>query len=699
MADNYVQFDQESMTMRFGSAETIYTERLTDGRLLYCGLTGNGIPGSKPEEIRETPSFDLVINGITLDQGWLFDHCTLVDTECTLTLQSELLPLSLEVITLAGNNGCFERRMTVCNLSDTPLTLTSVVPFKGIAWVLEHNFRENIQDNTIMPFSVGRFWNLDWGYEGAFEWNDIRINQGVYAETLRGQSGHSSPFLIMRNNIYGGHFLVMLEWSANWRAEVFTELMNIDAPLRNRGVFLNFGIMPVTKAPLKIIRPGERIDIPSVIFALSYHGFDSLIQGLHAFERDFIFKKPVFEDQPVIYNNSGYMVDRMTEEKLYADIDIASDIGSEMYVIDAGWHSETNEPWFESVGDWEHKSRLPNDLFPVFNYARSKGLKCGLWVEIEAAAPTSKIAKEHPDWFVTRYGKAIERQLDLAKPEVAAHVELTLETIIEKYSLNLLRTDFNMYPFEGGTNIVCGIPENNQYSHIQAIYGIFDRIGLKYPLLQLENCCGGGGRTDCGMVRRFTTTWTSDWCRLPRAAQILNGMTMTLPPEYVGRNLAAGGTSAKESDIASNMHAVILGHPCILMLTPSLSEGNPCTMRAAKKYIKIYKEFIRPFIRHSLVYHHTPVIEGFDGRGWCVLEYVSEDRTRAVAGIFRLSEPEECYRMRFRGLDLSLEYHVSLEPAGLTFSKTGYELSQAGFIVDIMSPNTSVLIILKSKEY
>ena len=51
----------------------------------------------------------------------------------------------------------------------------------------------------------------------------------------------------------------------------------------------------------------------------------------------------------------------------------------------------------------------------------------------------------------------------------------------------------------------------------------------------LENCGAGGGRTDIGLMKRFSHTWVTDWMMPPRAFQISNGMTMALPPEYIDR--------------------------------------------------------------------------------------------------------------------------------------------------------------------
>lgn len=96
------------------------------------------------------------------------------------------------------------------------------------------------------------------------------------------------------------------------------------------------------------------------------------------------------------------MEHELTEERLRGEIDFAAAIGGELFMVDAGWFGNVGKAWWDTTGDWQAGDRLPNDLFPVFEYARQKGLQCGLWVEIESAGKDSKVATDHPDWFIRR---------------------------------------------------------------------------------------------------------------------------------------------------------------------------------------------------------------------------------------------------------------------------------------------------------
>ena len=68
--------------------------------------------------------------------------------------------------------------------------------------------------------------------------------------------------------------------------------------------------------------------------------------------------------------------------------------------------------------------------------------------------------------------------------------------------------------------------------------------------------------------------------------------------------------------------------------------------------VALYKDFVRPFIATSKIYHHTPTLSSPEPQGWGVLEMTSDDRTRGIAGFFQLSAPQNPeYLFRARGLD------------------------------------------------
>ncbi len=705
---NAIFSDVEKKRFQYGSDLSIYTERFIDGRLLCAGYQDNGVTIYELSEFSDKPAFDLVIDGESLGCGWEFmDFVSSGDefgnTKGTLMLKHTLKPVQLKMVTSCCGFGFFKRSMEITNLSDeAALGLTSVVPLKGCIWHMTDNLTENLRDNTVMPYSIGRFKDVHWSNEGNFDWQDISLNTGIFFASTQGQSGHGSPFFVLRNNIFGGYFVCQMGWSSNWKTSFFADYNN-DRHVQDTKIRLDFDVMPVSSSPARLIAPGETIQAPEVHFGMSHIDFDTAIQNLHAYLRKSVLRQVGDGLQPVIYNQAGYMTPApaqpdMSEEGLKQEVDIAAEIGAELFMIDAGWFGKNGQEgtdWGNTTGDWYAAEGLPNDLFPVYEYARSKGLKCGLWVEAETAGSKSKLAEEHPDWFITQYGKTIERILDLSKPQVKNFVESEIIRLIERYELDMFRLDYNSCSPDGGFNYRDGRNENTHWKHVEAIYEIFENVGKRFPHLQLENCASGGGRTDIGIVSKFTTSWVSDWFKMLRTVRILNGMSMALPPEYVNRSYGVGMESSYHGNADTQMHVIFMAHPTLFGITPSLAEANPAIMACAKKYIKIYKEFIRTFHRTAKVYHHTPVIPGADGSGWCALEYVSEDQEKAVAVVFRLVNAEEkVYTLKFRGLKKGINYQARIEPEGSQFIINSYALSREGLEICLDTALTSQMIIL-----
>ena len=698
MTTRITELQEPQRGWRYHSGTTVYTERFRDGRLIAASLQDTGIPCHARDEDPSTPAFDLQVDGESLAFGWDVAGSTLTgegtDAPGTcLRLRHGLKPVDLEIVTQAGGDGFLRRRMRLTNTSKTAtLGLTAVTPLAGVLWPMQDALRENLHDSGGVPYRVGWMQDVEWGNEGNFQWQDVPLNTELAFGSRRGRSGHTTPFAVAHNSVYGGYLVLGLSWSANWRMSFLCDYS------RNGSSRLLFTAAPAAPAPMRLLGPGESVALPEVHFGLNHEGFDEAVQSWHAYLRRHVLRRVGDGRQPVIYNHWGYMEHEMSEDGLRREIDTAAAIGAELFMVDAGWYADANTPWWETTGNWQAGNRLPHDLFPVFDYARGKGLQCGLWVEIESAGKASKLAAEHPDWFITRYGKPVERVLDLARPEIREYVEGTILRLIERYRLDMFRLDYNLDAWEGGFNPRDGRQENTLWRHVEAIYAIFDRVRERFPDLQLENCSSGGGRTDLGLNSRFTTAWISDWMRMPRTVRILNGMSMALPPDMLNRLFGVAMNGSSRGNPETQLQAILLAHPTVSGLTPTLAEANPELLRLVRKYLDIYKAFIRPFHREARVYHHTPVLPGADGAGWCVLEYASADRRRAVAGVFRLVNADaDEYRLRLRGVDPARRYRITIEPGGLTTAADGLALLQQGLTVRLDTPLSSRLLLCEAE--
>ena len=492
------RWDHEGPGWLRHSGATVQVERMRDGRLLAASLQNTGVPFKPKHESGGQPSFLLEIDGDSLNFDW-----TLVSSEITtdpqtgwpgdrIVLRHARKPVEVTISTDASGGGLFRRRISLRNTATAgSWGISKVSPFASVLW-------QGSRPGISAPFAVGSFQENLWGHEGTFTWRNLPVNAEFTIGSERGRSGWGSPWAVCRNQITGGYLLVALAWSANWRIGLYTSLSAND-----QSSHLRCEVGPTGPAPLRIVSAGETVELPEVHFGMGYDDFDALIQAWHTHIRSGVLTQDTIP-QPVILNHWGYMEHELEESRLHAEIDIAAEIGAELFMVDAGWFGNRGQNWYNTVGDWKAGDRLPGDLFPVFDHARARGLQVGLWVELETAdSKGSELAKAHPDWFLTRYGKTVDRLLDLSKPEVAAHLEAVCINLVERYRLDMFRLDYNTDANEGGFNQRDGRMENTTWRHVEVLYGIFERLKKRFPNLQLENCSSGGGRTDIGIASRF----------------------------------------------------------------------------------------------------------------------------------------------------------------------------------------------------
>ena len=103
-----------------------------------------------------------------------------------------------------------------------------------------------------------------------------------------------------------------------------------------------------------------------------------------------------FQERNRNWYKKPYLAD-MTFERMMKEIDVAHQMGIEVFVIDAGW--------FEKTGDWNpNLKRFPDGLKSISNKLKENGMKLGLWFNPTVAAVSSKMLKAHRDCVRTMNG-------------------------------------------------------------------------------------------------------------------------------------------------------------------------------------------------------------------------------------------------------------------------------------------------------
>ncbi|MCL5997235.1 MAG: alpha-galactosidase, partial [Chloroflexi bacterium] len=573
--------------VRFDTGLVVYQEALVNGQYLVANTSAMGRPKprewvwkalnggadqTRPLRTRQH-AFQLEVDGQLLADRWAWADAGEAESarpgcrESVVTLRHTLRPVAVQVHTRLDDTPFLARWLTITNTGDHPAALAQVCPWSGQVWDAVGGPWNSIElvDLEHAPFRLGRFTDSTAGTEGSFDW--ASVPDGLYGfETLNGRSGWGAPFFILRNDVTGETMLGHFAYSGNWRVELFNDHEPARRPISDARLYAQVGF--AGPAPLRVLGPGESTTTPEVHLGFLYGDLDTCIQALHAHERrSVILPQPEGKEHRVEVNHTGYTRnDQITESQLYEEIDVAADVGVELFMLDAGWFGGGAEAWWETVGDWDRESPLlTKGVRAAFDYAHARGMLCGLWVEAERMGPKSRLLRDHPDWQMNHRGQMIPN-VDLSKPEVARYVEDTITGLVEKYQLDCFRLDYNISMGEGGERERGGYTENVLWRYYDALYGIFDRVHQRFPTLLLENCSSGGGRTDLGIMSRFHWTQVTDrWSPGP-TLKIINGMTLSLPPELCETLL--GAITDGVADIDFLLRIGLFGHFCASGIFP-----------------------------------------------------------------------------------------------------------------------------------
>ncbi len=695
--------------LRLSSGLVICDEELYNGRWVnrYWTSTGQIKPDvhleGKSQRRAGLPqdAFQLGMEGQNLSGTWKWISADQQHVEnpdgllVTVTLQSTARPVTVKLHTLLHGGPVMVRWLEITNTGNKPTAITSVSPWSGIVWEMT-GYQERIQSPSEPPFEVATTRYKDWGQEAAWGFTPL-ANDTKTVVGDRGRSGWGHPTFFARNRASGEWFVCSLAWSGNWTMHV-TGVEDEHNDLAR----LWFDIGPSAVDPvLRVLAPGETVKSPEAHILLMHSDLDAVIQQLHTHVRNFVLPQGRRKDYDIEANHRGYIVDHESEAGFKREVDIAASVGAEEFVIDAGWYGPDPNVWNQNVGDWYAGSWLPHDLNPVREYARQKGMRFGLWVEIESVGAASKLRQQHPDWILTRNGQPVAkgRQLDFANPAVVKWAQSEIERIIRKYDLDLFRIDYNTAAFEGGNRVQDGFLENTQWRHVQALYSMFDHLRKEFPNVIFQNCASGGGRLDYGIMQRFDNTEMSDWMRAPRVLKILNGTTWVLPPEVL---LLTFGTETagleSDGDLDTQLTHTMLGLPIFRGISPSLPELNPLLDARIREDVELFKKTLRPTMIGSRVFHHTLLTPLMSPSPWVVLEYAAPDGTKATVGVFRTSQSgDPVYHFTPRGLDLSRSYSVHFQDSNQVFQISGDRLKQEGLPIRLDENLTSEMLTFQAK--
>ena len=282
------------------------------------------------------------------------------------------------------------------------------------------------------------------------------------------------------------------------------------------------------------LKPNDKYTTSKAIYGVVDGGIDEAVSELIRYKR--LTDKKRFKEIPVCFNDyMNCLWGRPDEKKLIPLIDSAAEVGVEVFCIDDGWY--INEGNDFNFGDWiENDAKFGEYGFSgIIEYIKSKGMKPGIWFEIEICVPQSKIFKMCTDSVLMRDGKPVGNDrcfLNFRNEKIREYLTARIEHFYNM-GVRFIKNDYNHTTGIGcdnsGHSYAYGLIENTK-----AFYGFIDEITKKFPDLIIENCGSGAMRCDNGTLKHFNLQSSSDQEMFNNNPSILWGMQRCMLPEKTG---------------------------------------------------------------------------------------------------------------------------------------------------------------------
>ena len=298
----------------------------------------------------------------------------------------------------------------------------------------------------------------------------------------------------------------------------------------------------------------------------------------------------------------------------------------------------------------------PDGLTPLADRVRALGMDFGLWVEPEMVNLDSDLARAHPEWvFQTEHGPGIasrhQHVLDLGHPEAYAYVVDSISALVEEYAIAYLKWDHNR-PLVDAGHAPTGRPGVRQQT--LAVYRMMGELKQRHPGLEIESCCGGGGRVDLGIMEFADRVWVSDCIDAHERHRLVRWTGLTLPPELMGTHVGSGvdHTTGRRLDLDFRAGTAVWGH---LGVEWDLTSADETDLNRLRAWISFHKE-VRDLLHGGRVVNADLVDPALDLQG-----VVAQDGGRAL---YRLSALDHSLSsgtglVALPGLDPERAYQVS----------------------------------------
>lgn len=481
-----------------------------------------------------------------------------------------------------------------------------------------------------------------WSKERTLATRPLQHGIQSIASKRGSSSHHNNPFVALADSkatedygdVYGFNFV----YSGNFAADI-----EVDFNCSTRFIM---GINPTDFC--WHLEPGESFTAPEVVMVYTNRGVGEMSRIFHRlYNNNLIRGEWKNKKRPLLINSWEAAFFDFDDDKLVAFAQRAKELGIEMLVMDDGWFGKRNNDT-SSLGDWYvNENKLKGGLSSLIERVNAVGLKFGIWYEPEMISPDSDLYRAHPDWClqVPDRDKSIGRHqyvLDMSRQDVRDNIFEQMAAVLRNNKIDYVKWDFNRNITEAGSALLP--PERQQEVFHRFVLGTYELMGRlvdEFEHILLENCSGGGGRFDPGMLYYSPQIWCSDNTDPIERLTIQFGTSMCYPTSAVGAHVSAN----RRTDYETKGNVAMSGTFGYELDPIKLTEVQRRTVMRQVKYYHKYYDIIHNGDLYRLI---SPTENPFR----CAWGYVSQDKSEALFTFVVMRKPEtSAFFVRLKGLD------------------------------------------------
>lgn len=542
------------------------------------------------------------------------------------------------------------------------------------------------------------YYTSDWGAEFTSVYTPL--DSAKVVETKLGRSSKGMHPWFALTHASGAVLSGSVAWSGNW-------IFRFD-PIHGGGYQLSGGLHDWEFA--KTLAPGMSMESPIVILVLG-KDLNAVSQQYARVGRRYWYPRTSLSAKvPVEWNHWwSYEDDHINAEIFHENIAISERMGVEICMLDAGWFGPSDPAsfWYDYRGDWDvvNTVRFPQGMRPLADDAHARGMKFGMWCEIEALGVKAQLAEKHPELVALRDGERLG-YVCFGSPEGEDFGYQTLKRLIIEYDLDWIKLDFNLDPGAGCNRTDHGhAAGDGLYEHYMGYYRVLERIRREFPEVVLEGCSSGGLRIDLGLLRRIDMHFLSDPDYPVHDLQLFWGATTHVAPdaclhwsfgEWINKNPIPPQTfnprdpklKPHQFDYYTRISMLnVFGYSQKLPELPAWVDARMTT------HVQIFKDHVRRFVKEADLYRLTgqPTREG-GGDRWSAFQYRLPDQSDNLLFVFRLPGAEATRSIKLQDLQPNRTYRLAGFEGEDLGTHLGSTLMQTGLTIDNLPEEGSLLV-------